>query len=138
MKVVFKSTIFWCWIWALINENRFYNLELIEFKAYSGPTCISIPLSNLGWFFQKISLTYNLGDNIKNLLFSEKPLSPLINVVCKVLVSWLQNLARLIIDSGGYGGEFRISKIEPFLEFTWFSNFCLNKFCPWWSEIFET
>ena len=75
LKVAFKSTIFWCWIWALIDANHFYNLELIQFKSYSTPTFISIPLSNLGWLFQKISITYNLGQNccdkIENLFFSE-------------------------------------------------------------------
>ena len=81
LKVAFKSTIFWCWIWALIDANHFYNLELIQFKSYSTPTCISIPLSNLGWLFQKISITYNLGQNcwdkIENLCSSEKsPLPP--------------------------------------------------------------
>ena len=63
MKIAFKNTIFWCWIWAIIQANHFYNLELIEFKAYITPTCISIALSSLGWIFQKISITYNLGQN---------------------------------------------------------------------------
>ena len=80
LKVAFKSTIFWCWIWALIDANHFYNLELIQFKSYSTPTFISIPLSNLGWFFQKISITYNLGQNcwekIENVCSSKKNLYP--------------------------------------------------------------
>ena len=42
LKVTFRNTIFWCWIWPLIHTNYFYNLELIEIKAYSAPTCISI------------------------------------------------------------------------------------------------
>ena len=58
LKVGFKSAIFWCWIWASIHSNHFYNL-----KSYSAPTCIWITLSNLGWFFQKISITYDLGQN---------------------------------------------------------------------------
>ena len=81
MTVAFKNTICWYWIWTLIHANHFYNLELIEFKAYIAPTCISIPLSNLGWFFEKESITYNLGENcwdkIENLFFREKtPLHP--------------------------------------------------------------
>ena len=79
LKVAFKKTKFWWWIWALNNTNQFHNLELIEFKAWSAPKCISIPLSNLGMFFQKMSITYNLGQNccdkIKNLFFSGKTLS---------------------------------------------------------------
>ena len=79
LKVAFKNTIFW--IWALIHTNHFYNFNLIGFKACSAPTCISIPFSNLRRFFQKISLSYNLGQNcrdkIENIFFSEKaPLSP--------------------------------------------------------------
>ena len=73
MTVAFKNTIFWYWIWILIHANHFYNLELIEFKAYIAPTWISIPLSNLGWFFQKESITYNLGQNCWDKI--EKPFS---------------------------------------------------------------
>ena len=74
--VAFKNTIFWCWIWALIHANHFYNLELIECKAYIAPRCISIPLSNLVWDFPKKSITYNLEqycwDKIENLIFPWK------------------------------------------------------------------
>ena len=81
-KVTFKNIIFWCWVWALIQTNHFYNLELIELKAYSPATCISIPFSSLGPFFRKISITYNLGQNCFSL---KKLLSPQINVVLKGL-----------------------------------------------------
>ena len=54
------------------------NLELIEFKAYSTATWILIPFSNSGCCFQKIPITFNLGQNcwdeIENLFFSEKTL----------------------------------------------------------------
>ena len=125
MKAAFKNTISWCWIWALIHANNFYHLELIEFKAYRTPTCISIPLSNFGWFFKKISITYNLGqtcwDKIENLFSSEKiPLPPQINVVGKVLGFWQQNLARFNINICGSGEEFGIWNIESFLEFPGF------------------
>ena len=132
MKVVFKNTISWCWIWALVHANHFYNLELIEFKAYSTPTCISIPLSNLGWFFKKISITYNLGQNcwdeIENLFSSEKTTLPP-NQCC-----W-QNLRLLITKLGqiqhwylGVRGEFGIWKIQSFLEFPGFSIFISTSF----------
>ena len=80
-KVAFKNTIFWCWIWALIYTNHFYNLDLVEFKLYSAPTYISILFSNLGLISQKVSTAYNLGQNcwdkIKKLFFCKKsPLSP--------------------------------------------------------------
>ena len=88
LKKAFKNSIFWWWIWAIIHANHLYNLELVEFEAYSTPTCISIPLNNLWWFFQKISVTYNLGQNcwdkMENLFSVEKPLSPQVNVVGKV------------------------------------------------------
>ena len=132
MKVAFKNTIFWCWIWALIHANHFYNLELIEFKAYIAPTCISIPLSNLGWFFQKKSITYNLGQNcwdkIENLFFSEKTSFHQSNVVGKVLDFWQQNFARFNIDISGEGEEFEIWKIELFLGFTRFLTFVSTSF----------
>ena len=81
LKVAFKNTILYCWIWALIHANHFQNLELIDFETYSTPTCISIPLNNAECFFQNISITYNLGQNcrdkIENLFFSVKaPLPP--------------------------------------------------------------
>ena len=81
LMVAFKNTIFWCWTWALIHANQFYNLELIEFEAYIAPTCILIPLGNFGWFSLKKSIIYNLGQNcwdkIENLFFREKtPLPP--------------------------------------------------------------
>ena len=104
LKVAFKNTIFWCWIWALIHTNHFFNLELIEFKAYSAPKYLSIRFSNVRRFFQKISIIYNLGQNcwgkIENQFFSEKNLSSQINVVHKVLGFWQQNLARFNIEPG--------------------------------------
>ena len=57
LKVAFRNTIFWSWVWALIYTNHFCNMELIECKAYSASICISIPFSNVGRFFQKISIT---------------------------------------------------------------------------------
>ena len=115
MKVAFKSAILWCWIWASIHANHFYNLKLIEFKSYSAPTCIWITLSNLGWFFQK---------NINNLRSWTKLLR--------------QNLARFNVDTGRWGGEFGICKIESFLEFTGFSTFLSTIFvqdCSFYSRI---
>ena len=47
LKVAFINTIFWCWIWASVHTSYFDNLELIEFKRYSAPTCISKSFSNL-------------------------------------------------------------------------------------------
>ena len=115
LKVPFKNTVYRCWIWALIYTNDFYNLDLIEFKGYNEPTCILIPFTNLGGIFQKISITYNLGQNcwdeMKNLFFSEKTLlNPQINVVWEVLSSWQQNFTRFNIDIRGSGGEFWIWK----------------------------
>ena len=134
MKVAFQNTIFWCWIWALIQANLFYYLELIEFKAYSTPTCISIPLSNLGWFFQKISMTYNHGQNcfsVKKLLSPlKKLLSPQVNVVGKVIGFWQQNLARFNIDIGGVRGRIWNLKNSVISWIYWIFKFCLNKFCP--------
>ena len=54
---------------------------LMEFKAYNVSTWISIPSNNLGWFIQKISITYRVGQNCwdktENLFFIEKnPLPP--------------------------------------------------------------
>ena len=127
LKITFKNSIFWCWIWAIIHPNHLYNLELIEFQAYSTPTRISMLLSNLRWFFQKISITYHLGQNcwdkIENLFSVKKTLFCIINVVGKVWGFWQQNLVRFNIDIGGLWGEFGIGKIESFLEFTWFSIF---------------
>ena len=68
VKVAFKNTIFWCWIWALIHTNQFYNLELTEFK-----------FCDLGLFFQKASITYNLGQNCRDnrkSIFQQKNPSP--------------------------------------------------------------
>ena len=77
-------------------------MELIEFKAYSTPTCFSIPLRNFGRFFQKMSITWNLGQNcwdeIDNLFSIEKILSPQNTVVGKVLDFWPRHLARFNID----------------------------------------
>ena len=47
LKVAFINTIFWCWIWVSVDTSYFDNLELIEFKGYSAPTCISKSFSNL-------------------------------------------------------------------------------------------
>ena len=63
LKVTFRNTIFWCWIWPLIHTNHFYNLELIEIKAYSAPICISITIQQFGAFFSK---------NVNNLQFWTK------------------------------------------------------------------
>ena len=119
MKVAFKNTIFWCWIWALIHTNYFYNLELVEFKACSAPTCISIPVSNFGWFFQKISITFNLGQTVETkqkFYFSVKKfISPQINAVCKVLRFWQQNFPRFNVDIGGKGENLEFEKLSHFL-----------------------
>ena len=98
LKVDFKNTIFWCWIWALTDTNHFYQSELVEFKASSELACISMLFSNLGRYFQKISITYNLGQNcwdkIEGLFFSEKKPSPLKSMLfAKILGFWQQNLA---------------------------------------------
>ena len=134
MKVAFQNTIFWCWIWALIHGNHFYNSELIEFKTYSTPACISIPLSNLRWFFQKISITCNLvqncWDKIENLFFSEKaPLPP--NQCCwqsfRLLTAKLDQ-----IQHGYWGVRGEIWNLKNWVIswIYWIFNFCLNKFGP--------
>ena len=80
-RVVFKNTIFWCWMWVMICSNHSYILEPLEFKVHSTPTCISISFSNIGCYFQKMSITYNLGQNSKskmeNLFFCVKTPVPL-------------------------------------------------------------
>ena len=132
MKVAFKNTIFWCSIWALIHSNHLYNLDLIWFKAYSTPTCISIPLSNLGCFFQKISITYDLGQNCwdkrENAFFSAKTALPPNQCCWKFLSFWQQSMGRFNIGIARSGGEFWIIKIESFLEFTGFSTFASTRF----------
>ena len=104
-KITFKNSIFWWWIWAIIYPNHLYNLELIEFEAYSTPTRISMLLSNFRWFFQKISITYNLRQNCwdkrENLFSVKKTLFCQINVVGKVWGFWQQKLVRFNIDIGG-------------------------------------
>ena len=140
--VVFKNIIFWCGICALIHANHFYNLEMIEFNAYIAPTRSLIPLSNLVWFFHKISITYNLGQNcwdkIENLFFREKtPLPP--SQCC-----W-QSFRLLATKLGqsqhwywGVWGRFWNLKNWIMSWICWIFNFCLNKICPGLWEIFKT
>ena len=140
--VVFKNIIFWCGICALIHANHFYNLEMIEFNAYIAPKRFLIPLSNLVWFFHKISITYNLGQNcwdkIENLFFREKtPLPP--SQCC-----W-QSFRLLATKLGqsqhwywGVWGRFWNLKNWIMSWICWIFNFCLNKFCPELWEIFKT
>ena len=134
MKVAFKNTISWCWIWALIHANHFYNLELIEFKAYSTPTSISIPLSNLGWFFQKISITYNLGQNcwdkIENLFSSEKTPLPLNQCCWQTFRLSTTKLGHIQHWYWGVRGRIWNLKSWVISWISWIFNFCLNKFCP--------
>ena len=138
MKGAFKCTIFWFWIWALIHANYFYDLEFIEFKAYGSPTCISIPLSNMGWFFQKISITYNLGQNwrgkIENLFSSEKNLlHP--NQRCsqsfRLLTTKLGQIQHWYwsVRGEGGGGDWNL-KNWVISWIYWIFSLCLNKFCP--------
>ena len=142
MKVAFKNTISWCWIWALIHANHFCNLELIEFKAYSTPTCISIPLSDLGWFFKKISVTYNLGQNswdkISNLFSSEKSPLPPNQCCCQSLRLLTTKLGQ--IQNWYWGLRGRIWNLKNWVisSHSWIFNFRLNKFCPGLLEIFKT
>ena len=130
--MVFKYIIFWCWTWTLIHVNHFYNLELTEFKAHSTPTCILIPLSNLGWFFQKISITDNLGqtcwDKTENLFFSEKVPLPKNQCCWQSFRLLTTKLVQIQHWSWEKGGEFWIWKIESFLEFTAFSTFVSTSF----------
>ena len=103
----------------MIHINHFYNLELIEFKAYNAPACISIPFSNLGWFIQKI-ITYNLGQNcwdkIENLFFSEKTPLPPPNQCCSQSFSLLaKNLVRFNVDIRGRGQNLEFEKLSHFL-----------------------
>ena len=112
LKVAFRNTISWCWIWALIHRNHFYTSELIEFKAYSAPASTLIPFSNLRLFFKKFKQPAVLDK-----------LSPQVNVVWKVSGFWEQNLARFNIDTRGKGENLKFWKIEPFIEFTGFSTF---------------
>ena len=74
----------------LIHKSHFYNLELIEIKIYSTSTCNLISFSNLGCYFKKISITYNLGKNCsekkEKLFFSEKnSICSQFNIVGKIL-----------------------------------------------------
>ena len=134
LKIAFKNTIFWCWIWALIHANQFYNLELIEFEAYIAPTCILIPLGNFGWLFLKKSIIYNLGQNcwdkIENLFFREKtPLPP--NQCCSQSFRLLAT--KLGQSQHWYWGVMgRIWNLKNWVIswIYWIFNFCLNKFCP--------
>ena len=50
-------------------NNHFHNSELIELKVHRAPLCISITLSNLGWYFQKMTIAYNLEDVISGIKF---------------------------------------------------------------------
>ena len=105
---------------------------MTEFKACSTPTSISIPLSHLVWFFQKISITCSLGQNrwdkIENLFFIEK--SPVHPNQC-----FMQSFMLLSTKLGqiqhwywGQAGEFDIWKIKSFLEITRVSNFVSTSF----------
>ena len=132
LKIAFTNTTFWCWISALIHTNHFHNSELVEFKACIAEESISIPLSNLEWYFQKISITYNLGQNcsdkIENLFFSEKN-SLAQNQCCLQSFKFLTTKLSQIQDWHQVAKE-RIwnLKMELFLEFTEFPTFVSTSF----------
>ena len=133
MKIAFKNTTIWCWIWALIDRNHFYNLELVEFKAYSAPTCISIPFSNLGWFFPKISINCNLGQNlwdkIENLFFSGKTPLPA-NQCCSQSFRFLKTkLGQIQLWYRGLRRKNWNLKSWDISWIYWILNFCLKMFC---------
>ena len=119
-------------IWILIHANPFYNLKLIELSEYSTPTCISMPFSNLGCYFKKISITYDLGrnswDKIENLYFSKKILSPKSILFLRFQACSRKNCTDSTLIKWGKGGEFGIWKIELFLELTRLSNFVSTSF----------
>ena len=107
LKVAFKNTIFWYWIWALIHANQFYNLELIEFEAYIAPTCISIALSIWDVFLKKInnlqSWTNLLRENRKS-IFPWKSFSyPKSILLVKFEAFGNKNWPELTLISGGKG-----------------------------------
>lgn len=116
LKITFRNTIFWSWIWVLINTNPFYKLELIELMLFS---------KNIN--------SYNLGrnswDKIENLkkIQQKTPLFQ-IYVVPEVSSLWQQNVSRFNIDKGENWEEFAIWKIETFLEFSRFSTFYSTRF----------
>ena len=59
LKVTFRNTIFWCWIWGLIHTNHFYNFQLIELKT--NIQCTNMHFNNIqdfGAFFS--NNIYNL------------------------------------------------------------------------------
>ena len=116
--VKIKGSLWKYHILMLIHANQFYNLELIEFKAYTAPTCISIPLNNLGWFFEKISITYNLGQNcwdkIENLFFREKTrLLP--NQCCSRCFRFLTTKLDSTLIQRGKGESLEFEKLSHFL-----------------------
>ena len=103
-KATFIITMFRCWVWALIRINHFYILQLTRFKWWSASKCISIPLSNLVLYFQKISISYNLGQNcwgkIENYFMNKN--TPLLPNQC-VLDYLQQNLVKFKIYVRGKG-----------------------------------
>ena len=143
MKTAFKNTIFWFGIRVLIHANHFFYFEVIEFEAYSTPTCISVPLSNLGWFFRKISITYNLGkncwDKLENLFFFNEK-TPLPPNKCnwqnfRLLTTKLVQIQHCYWRVRGRIWDFKHWVISWIYRIF---NFCLNKFCPGLREIFKT
>ena len=113
LKVAFKNTISWCWIWALIHRNHFYTSELIEFKAYSAPASTLIPFSNLRLFFKKFKQPAVL-DKLslpKSMLFGKFPAFE--------NKTWPDST----LIRGGTGENLKFWKIEPFIEFIGFSTF---------------
>ena len=142
LKAAFKNTIFSFRIWALIHKNHFYQVDLIEFKAYSAPTCISVSFSNLVRLFQTISITHNLvqhcSDKIENMFFSEKaPLPP--NQCCSQNVRLLvKNLRQIQHLYRGVRETIWTLKKWVISWICWIFNCSLNKVCPGLWEIFKT
>ena len=143
MKVTSKNTIFWCWIWALIHANQFIvtsNTSNLKHTVYQHAFPYHWAIRDD--FFQKISITYNLGQNfwdkIANLFFSEKTSLPQ-NQCCwksfRPLTTKPGQIQHWIWRVRGRNWNLKNWVISWIY---WIFNFCRNKFCPGLWDIFET
>ena len=113
MKVASKNTVFWCWIWALIYTNHFYNLNWLKldhtmhqhaFQYHSGIWAVFLK-------------------NINNL----QPWTKLLRQNRKSIFQW-KNLFSL--KSMLFGWRIRNFKNWNISWAGWILNFCLKIFCP--------
>ena len=124
-NVSFKNTTF-------LMLNMSIN-SLIKLKVYSARRCISVAFTSLEWYFRKIPITYNLGQNcwdkIENLSLSKKtPLSP---SLCHLLSCGhlTRNLGLVQHWYSSVRGVIQNLK-NWFISWTyWVFNFYLNNFC---------